>query len=139
MLHSPPKPMLDHTIYPLRPRVLASTHSLLQSMWDLPIHPFWTSVFASTLLHVHPLSRLSLLAGTSPSPPLADIVLLAFPFGLPLKIFKTCMLGRGFHTLIKNVSFSSPTEVRSHVPFKKPLKIIIKTPVFTGKAAGKRG
>ena len=40
----------------------------------------------------------------------------AFPFGLPLKVFKTCLLGRGFHTLIKNASFPSPTDVGSHNP-----------------------
>ena len=40
----------------------------------------------------------------------------AFPFGLTLKVFKTCLLGRGFHTLIKNASFFSPTEVGSHNP-----------------------
>ena len=39
-----------------------------------------------------------------------------FPFGLPLKVFKMRLLGRGFHTLIKNVSFSSPTDVGSHNP-----------------------
>ena len=44
-----------------------------------------------------------------PSPPLLDIVLFwLFPFGLPLKIFKTRLLGRGFHTLTKKVSFSYP-------------------------------
>ena len=42
---------------------------------------------------------------------LADIVL----FGLSLKVFKTRMLGRGFHSLIKNVSFPSPINVGSHV------------------------
>ena len=47
----------------------------------------------------------------SPSPPLADIVL----FGRSFKVFKTRLLERGFHTLIKNVSFSSPTDVGSHV------------------------
>ena len=40
----------------------------------------------------------------------------AFPFGLSLKVFKTRLLGRGFHTLIKGVSFSSPTDVGSHNP-----------------------
>ena len=35
---------------------------------------------------------------------------------LPLKIFKTHLLGRGFHTLIKNDSFSSVTDVGSHNP-----------------------
>ena len=39
-----------------------------------------------------------------------------FPFGLPLKVFKTCLLGRSFHTLIKNFSFSSPINVGSHNP-----------------------
>ena len=37
-----------------------------------------------------------------------------FLFGLPFKVFKTRKLRRGFHTLIKSVSFSSPTDVRSH-------------------------
>ena len=37
-----------------------------------------------------------------------------FPFELPLKVFKTHMLGRGFHTFIKNVSCSSPTDLGSH-------------------------
>ena len=37
-----------------------------------------------------------------------------FSFRLPLKVFKTYLLGRGFHTLIKNASFSSPTNVGSH-------------------------
>ena len=46
----------------------------------------------------------------SSSPPLVDIVL----FGLPLKVFKRRLIERGFHTLIKNASFSSPTDVGSH-------------------------
>ena len=44
------------------------------------------------------------------SPPLADIVFFEFS----LKVFKTCLLGRGFHTLVKNILFSSPTDVGSH-------------------------
>ena len=39
-----------------------------------------------------------------------------FPFGLLLKVFKTRLMGKGFHTLIKNASFSSPTDVGSHNP-----------------------
>ena len=39
-----------------------------------------------------------------------------FPFGLTLKVFKTRLLGRGFHALIKSVSFSSPTDVGCHNP-----------------------
>ena len=54
---------------------------------------------------------------SSPSPPLPDIVLFGLLlFELPLKVFKTRLLGRGSHTLIKNVLFSSPTDVRSHNP-----------------------
>ena len=41
---------------------------------------------------------------------------LAFRFGLPFKIFKTCLLERDFRTLLKNVLFSSPTNVGSHNP-----------------------
>ena len=32
------------------------------------------------------------------------------------RVFKTCLLGRGFHTLINNVSFRSPTNVGFHNP-----------------------
>ena len=39
-----------------------------------------------------------------------------FPFGLPLKVFKTHLLEGGFHILIKNASFPSPTDVRPHNP-----------------------
>ena len=39
-----------------------------------------------------------------------------FPFRLPLKVFKTRLLGRGFHIFIKSVSFSSSTDVGSHNP-----------------------
>ena len=45
-----------------------------------------------------------------PSPPLIDIVVFS------LKVFKTLLLGRGFDVLIKGVSFSSLTDVRSHNP-----------------------
>ena len=43
-----------------------------------------------------------------------DCPLWAFPFGLPLKVFKTRLLERSFHTFINNASFSSPTNVGSH-------------------------
>ena len=83
--------------------VLAGTCSSLQSMWDLIIHP--PSSLVSSLAH-------RLVSGSdticnNPSPPLVDIVL----FGLSLKVFKMCLLEGGFHTLINNVSFSSPTDV----------------------------
>ena len=47
-------------------------------------------------------------------PPSSYCPLWIFPFGLPLKVFKTCLLERGFHTLIKNALFSSPAVVISH-------------------------
>ena len=47
--------------------------------------------------------------GLSPPP----FLLWALLFGLFLKVYKTHLLRRGFHTLIKSVSFSSPTDVRS--------------------------
>ena len=37
-----------------------------------------------------------------------------FTFGLPFKVLKTHRLGRSFFTLIRNASFSSPTDVGSH-------------------------
>ena len=46
---------------------------------------------------------------------LVDIVLFEFfLFMLPLKVFKMRMLGRSFHTLIKNALFPSLTDVESH-------------------------
>ena len=115
--------MWDLTIYtPSGPYVLADIHSLFQSMWDPPIHPLRSpaSLLAHCLVSTLLLSSASLLVHrpmsgsdticNSPSPPLADID----HFGLSLKVFKTLLLGRGFHTLIKNVSFSSPTDVESH-------------------------
>ena len=51
-----------------------------------------------------------------PSPPLADIVLSRFFLsGFPSR-FKMRILGRDFYTLIKNASFSAPTDVGSHNP-----------------------
>ena len=51
-----------------------------------------------------------------PNLPLADVVLFGFPFRYSPQGFKTRLLGRGFHTLINNASFSSPTDVGSHNP-----------------------
>ena len=93
-------------------------------MWDLTIHPIWgpasslalipfsnrcgtstksTPLRASVSLLTHRSVSGSDTICNNSSPPLADIVL----FGLPLKVFKTCQFGRGFHTLINDVSFSS--------------------------------
>ena len=86
-----------------------------------PIHPIWGQRLCWHTARVHHSSRLSLLAAhrsvsaydticNSPNPPLIDIVL----FGLSLKVFKMHMLGRDFHTFLKNASFSSPTYMGSH-------------------------
>ena len=55
----------------------------------------------------------------NPNPPLGDIVLFGlslsgFPFRASPQDFKTRMLGEGFHTLIKGLLFSSPTNVGYH-------------------------
>ena len=93
------------------PNVLAGTCSSLQSMWDLTIHPFGSP--ASSLAH-HPMSD----SDTIPKPTANKYCpLWAFPFELLLKVLKTHMLERGFYTLIKNVSFPSPTDVGSYGPF----------------------
>ena len=42
--------------------------------------------------------------------------LLGFPFPASLQGFKTCLLRRCFHTLIKRASFPFPTDVGSHNP-----------------------
>ena len=102
---SSPNDVRSHNPTSSGPRVLADTHSPLQSMWDLTIHP---------------LSGPSVLAGTPPSVwhcnSSSPLLVNFFLFGLSLKVFKTRLLGRSFHTLIKNVSFSSPNNVRSHNP-----------------------
>ena len=119
---SSPTDVGSHNPPPSEPKVLASTRSLLQSMWDPSIHPpSGPSVLTSTPPRVHPLLGLASLLThrlmsdydticNSPSPPLANIAL----FRLSLEVSKTHLLGRGLHILIKNVSFSSPTDAGSH-------------------------
>ena len=51
-----------------------------------------------------------------------------FSFGLPLKVFKTRLLGRGFHILIKNVLFPSTTDVGSHNPLPLGPSVLAGTP-----------
>ena len=52
-----------------------------------------------------------------PSPPRVNFCLFwASPSGLPYKDFETCLLGRGFHTLIKNTLFPVSTDIGSHNP-----------------------
>jgi len=84
-------------------------------MRDLTIHPLGGS--ASSMAH-RPISSWDTIYN-SPSPPLADIVL----FRLSLKVFKMRLLGRDFHILIRNVSFSSPIDVRCHT-FKEEIRNI---------------
>ena len=103
---------------PSMPSVLASTRSLLQSMWDPPIQPpSEPSILGGTPPRVHPLQvSASSLAHrpvsdsdticNSPSPPLADIIL----FGLSLSSFR-----KRFPHPVKNTSFSSQTDVGSHI------------------------
>ena len=81
--------------------------SLLQPMWDLTIRPWGPA----RTLEYRPGSGSNTICN-SQSPPLADIVLC----GLSPQGFKTCLIGRGFHTLIRNASFSSPTNMGSHNP-----------------------
>ena len=40
----------------------------------------------------------------------------AFSFGLSLEIFKMCLVGRDFYTLIKKCFVPSPTDMGSHNP-----------------------
>ena len=92
-----------------------------------PIHPFrgLASLLAHCLVSTpfgaqpprwHIARCLALISFlTSSSPLLADIVL----FELLLKVFKTRLLRRGFYTFIKNVLFSSLTDVGSHNEIKR--------------------
>ena len=125
MFRSPPQPMWDLTIHP---SILARTHSLSQSMWDPLIHPFeaqhscWhiascpppfgVQPLSPSLAH-HPVFNSNTICNSS-SPPRTDIVLFGFSLLNSLKVLKRVLLGRGFHTLIKNVSLSSPTDIGSH-------------------------
>ena len=77
-------------------------------MWDLTIHPLGDPT--SSLAH-RPVSGSDIICNI-PNPPLADIV----PFELSLNVFKMHLLGRGFHTLMRNVSFPSPTDVSHTTP-----------------------
>ena len=118
----------SHNSPPSRPSVLAVTRSLLQLMRDPPIHPPLDP--ASLLVHhlvstpflgsasslAHRLVSGSDTICNGPSPPLANVVL----FGVFLSSFlsmilKHCLLGKDFHTRIKNVSFSFPTDVGSYI------------------------
>ena len=120
MFRSPPQMMWDLTIHPLWGPAFLLAHRLVSTpIWgpaSLLAHrlvstPFWGS--ASSLAR-------RLVSGSdtirSPSSSTASryYPFWAFPLGFSFKVFKMRLLGRGFHTLIKNVSFSSPTDVGSH-------------------------
>ena len=82
--------------------------SPLQPMWDLTIHLL--RVPASSLTH-HLLSGSNIICNSS-SLPLAYILHVKCrcqPHG-----FRTCMLGRYFHTFISYASFPFTTELGSH-------------------------
>ena len=105
---TPPPPSPAAALWGQRSRC----HSFpLQSMWDLPIHPLRGSAFS---LAQRVLSSSDTICN-SPNPPLLDIVLFELSLsGFLSRFFKTRLLGRSFHTLTNNVSFSSPTDVGSH-------------------------
>jgi len=81
--------------------------SLLQSMWDSPIHPH-------SRLHCLMFDFDTLC--NNPSPPLTNIVLfeLSLPSFFP-QGFRMYLLGRDFYTLKRNASFPSSIDVRSHI------------------------
>ena len=79
----PHKSTWDLTIHPSGPSVLARTHSFLQSMWDPTKSTLLQGPHHLVSTHLQILSSLT------------------FSFGITLKVFKTRMLGRGFHTFTK--------------------------------------
>jgi len=93
--------------------------SPLQPMWDLTIYLPWGPT--SSLVH-YSIPGSDTICNNS-SPQLVNIV----RFG-PLRnavsftVLKRPLLGRGFHTLLRNISFSFPTNVRSHnlIPLGDP-------------------
>ena len=102
--------MWDLTIHsPLGPCIIADIRSLLQLMWDPPIHtPSGPSILAGTPPRVHPLRGqpphwhiarcLTLIPFvTAKSTASRNCPLWAFPFGLPLKVFKMSDRERFLH------------------------------------------
>ena len=84
--------------------------SPLQPMWDLTIHLPWR--LASSLARRLVLSSATICNG--PNPPLTDIVRFdPLRIVISLTIFKTCLLMKDFHTLLRNALFPSPIGVGS--------------------------
>ena len=126
MFHSPPQPMWDLTIHsPSEPRVSLALEPLSNQCGISQFTPLWgpTSLLIyrpvssplrgsmSSLAHCPVSSSNNICDSPSPSPPPADIIL----FGLFSRFLKCVCQGEVFKTLIKNVSFSSPTNVGSHI------------------------
>ena len=95
--------MFSLTYYPVFTSIRGSTSSLAHCPVSTP--------FGAQRFHWHTTQCLSLI----PSPLLVDIV--HFPSGLLLNVFRMQLLGRSFHTLGKNISFSSLTNVGSKSQF----------------------
>ena len=95
-------------------------------MWDLTIHPSWGP--ASLLAH-YPVSASDTICN-SPSPLLSNIIRFG-PYHFQSHGFKMRLLGRGFHTLIKNVSFpSQPMWDLTIHPSWGPASLLAHYPVF---------
>ena len=86
-------------------RIVVSLTILIKCfIWDLTFYSSWEPNISSfdTICN-------------SSSPPLVDIIHFSLlRIVINLTVLKTRLLRRSFHTLIRNVSFPSPTDVRSH-------------------------
>ena len=95
-------------------------------MWDLTIHPPWGP--ASSLVH-HSGSGSNAICN-SLNPSLTDIVYFCpLRIVVSLTVFKTCLLERGFHTLIRNALFPSQIDVGSHNPSPLGASLLAGTPL----------
>ena len=63
-------------------------------------------------------------------------LLWVFLFEIPLKIFKTRLLGRCFHTLVKNASFSFLTDLGSHNLLLSGSSVLASTPPWVHPLRG---
>ena len=110
-----------------------------QPMWVLTIPLLWDLVVSLThclvstsfrgsasLLTYCPVSGSDTICNSS-SLPIIDIILFGL-FGISLKVFKTRLLGRVFHTLIKNASFFFSTDVGSYNPPPLGSSVLADTP-----------
>ena len=126
MCKSPSPPLADIVLFGLYLSGFPSR--FLKHVWEWFPHPYKECFILLSnrcgISQFTPLGPASSLAHCSVSGsdticnsrnlPLTDIVFFGFPFRTSPQGFKTRLLGRGFHTLIKNVLFFSPTDVGSH-------------------------